>query len=77
MAYISSVERIGIKKGLTQGLETGRHEGMAGLLREQLEVRFGPLSAADLQRLQLADGTTLRAWGRRLLDARTLEGIWH
>lgn len=77
VAYISSVERIGIKKGLTQGLETGRHEGMAGLLREQLEVRFGPLSAADLQRLQLADGTTLRAWGRRLLDARTLEGIWH
>ncbi|MGO3740758.1 MAG: DUF4351 domain-containing protein, partial [Kerstersia sp.] len=76
MAYISSVERIGIRKGMQQGLEQGRNEGMAGLLREQLEVRFGVLSEADLARLRQADGNSLRAWARRLLEAQTLDGVW-
>lgn len=73
MAYISSVERIGIRKGLEQG----RNEGMAGLLRVLLETRFGPLSDADLARLQQADPNRLHLWAQRLLDAQTLEHIWH
>ncbi|CAM4120289.1 Transposase/invertase (TIGR01784 family) [Kerstersia similis] len=72
MAYISSVERIGIRKGLEQG----RNEGMAFLLREQLESRFGALSAEDRMRLSQADGSSLRVWARRLLNAKTLESIW-
>ncbi|MCP1634380.1 hypothetical protein J2T32_002799, partial [Kerstersia gyiorum] len=80
MAYISSVERIGIRKGLEQGLhrglEQGRHEGMAGLLREQLELRFGPLPDAGLTRLHQADGAMLRIWARRLLEAKTLDSVW-
>ncbi|MCP1718400.1 hypothetical protein, partial [Kerstersia gyiorum] len=80
MAYISSVERIGIRKGLEQGLRQGLEQGredMAGMLREQLETRFGRLDAADLDRLQAADSTTLRSWARRLIEARTLDSIWH
>lgn len=77
MAYISSVERIGIRKGMQQGLEQGRNEGMAGLLRAQLETRFGPLSDADLARLQQADQTHLHRWAQRLLEAQTLEHVWH
>ncbi|WP_153044051.1 hypothetical protein [Kerstersia gyiorum] len=77
MAYISSVERIGIRKGLQQGLKQGRNEGMAGLLRALLETRFGPLSDADLARLQQADQTRLHRWAQRLLEAQTLEHVWH
>jgi len=50
MPYVTSVERIGMKKGMQQGLQQGmqkgmqegRQEGQATLLPRQLEQKFVP-----------------------------------
>ena len=70
MRYVTSVEQIGIEKGLLQGMQqgmqrglmqgrqegrmTGRAEGEAYALRRLLQKRFGPLSEDVLARLQAA-----------------------
>lgn len=50
MRYVTSVERIGIKKGLQQGLQ----QGELRVLRRQLTRRFGELPAWAETRLQKA-----------------------
>lgn len=46
MPYIASVERIGIEKGIQQGMQ----QWESALLERQLTRRFGPHSAETLQR---------------------------
>lgn len=43
MPYITSVERIGMQRGLEMGLEKGREEGKLLLLLQQLNYRLGKL----------------------------------
>ncbi len=55
MPYITSVERIGIEKGMQQGMRQGMQQGMrqseSALLERQLTRRFGPPSAETLELL--------------------------
>lgn len=70
--YITSVERIGIEKGIQQCIG----QGQARLLRLQIEQRFGALGAEAAERLQQAAPAELERWGIRLLTAATLEEVF-
>ncbi len=80
MRYVTSVEQIGIEKGLLQGLMQGRLEGEqsgeAKALRRLLQKRFGPLSDDVLTRLQAASIDELELWLDRALDADSLAGVF-
>ena len=80
MRYVTSVEQIGIEKGLLQGLMQGRLEGEqsgeAKALRRLLQKRFGPLSEDVLARLQTASIDELELWLDRALDADSLAGVF-
>jgi hypothetical protein len=68
MPYITSVERIGIEKGIQQGAR----QGEAALL----ERRFGPLPRWACERIEQAERTLLEEWGLRVLEAGTLEEVF-
>ena len=84
MRYVTSVEQIGIEKGLLQGMQQGmqrglmqgRAEGEAYALRRLLQKRFGPLSEDVLARLQSASIDELELWLDRALDADSLAGVF-
>jgi len=72
MRYISSAERLGMKRGHELGLQ----QGITLLLRRQLRKRFGELP--DWVEARLAEGTPtqLEQWAERVLDAATLEAVF-
>jgi len=72
MPYMSFVER----RGWTRGEAAGQVVGAGMVVRDQLEARFGPLPPAILKRLEAADAEQLRAWGRRVLDARSIDEVF-
>jgi hypothetical protein len=72
MPYVSFVER----RGLANGQALGQIRGAAMLLRDQLEERFGTLPAEAAERLDRADQERLRAWGRRVLHAQSLDEVF-
>jgi hypothetical protein len=91
MPYITSVERIGIEKGMQQGMQQGIQQGMQGmqqgmqqgirqgesaLLERQLTRRFGPPSAETVARLQAGTVEQLEQWAENILDATTLEDVF-
>ena len=71
--YITSVERIGIAKGLAKG----RVEGESLFLRRLLERRFGVLPQWASDQLTSASEKQLEAWGEALLTAPTLEAVFN
>lgn len=75
MRYISSAERLGMKRGHELGLQQGLQQGRTLLLR-QLRKRFGELP--DWVETQLAEGTPtqLEQWAEQVLDAATLEAVF-
>jgi flagellar biosynthesis/type III secretory pathway protein FliH len=66
MSYITSVERIGMRKGLEQGLEQGRQEGRRESLLDgialALELKFGAESQPIMAEIrEIADLTVIQA----------------
>ena len=88
MRYITSVERIGRKRGWIEGNQIGlaegklkgklegRLEGQTKLLVRLLTKRFGPLSAATQAQLDNATTDQLEHWADAILDAPTLEAVF-
>jgi hypothetical protein len=88
MRYISSAERIGMRrgeelglqKGLQQGeqrgLQKGEQLGTATTLHRLLRRRFGPLPDWVEIKLQEAPSPQLEQWTDQLLDADTLELVF-
>ncbi|WP_222929331.1 Rpn family recombination-promoting nuclease/putative transposase [Pigmentiphaga humi] len=78
LAYATrtGVER-GMAQGLEKGLEQGRQEGGAHLLANQLSRKFGPLPDAALEQLHAATAAELETWALNLLDAGTLDEVFH
>ena len=72
MPYVTSVERIGIEKGLQQGLQ----QGEALFLRRLLVRRFGTLPLWAENRLSEAALVELEVWGDAVLDAKSLEDVF-
>jgi hypothetical protein len=73
MPYVTSVERIGIQKGLEQG----RKEGEAAVLLRQIALKFGPPSEDVRARIEAADADTLLDWSVRILVAERVDDIFH
>ena len=77
MTWAEEIEQKGILKGIEQGIQKGRLEGMQEgirtVLTQQLELRFGSLPPAVLERLrQLDDPADLRRLSEQILEARSL-----
>ena len=68
MQYISSVERIGIAKGVAKG--------KSSLLEKQLEYRFGVLPQWVFEQLGCAREEELEAWAKAIFTAPTLEAVF-
>jgi hypothetical protein len=71
MPYITSIERIGIEKGLQQGFQ----QGEAFMLTRLLTRRFGPLPDWATERLAQASREELEQWAERVLEAQRLEDV--
>ena len=88
MKYVTSVERLAVKRGIQQGIEQGiergltqgrlegRAEGRAAILARLLTRRFGPLPATITQRLGHASAEQLDLWAERILDADSLDEVF-
>ena len=68
MPYVTSIERMGIEKGLQQGEVI--------MLKRLLTRRFGPLPAWAEQRLEQASPQELEGWADRVLEAQRLEDVF-
>jgi hypothetical protein len=69
MAYVMSIERIGIEKG--------RQQGEALVLLRQIELKFGAeVAATHRGRIEQADAGTLLLWSERILTARQADEIF-
>ena len=73
MQYITSIERIGIAKGITQGITKGESR----ILRRQLELRFGAIPAWVTEKLSSATEQDFEAWGEAVLTASSLEAVFN
>ena len=60
-----------------QWKQEGRLQGTSALLSRQLQRRFGALPAPVQQRLTNATLDELEAWSLKVLDAKTLDDVFH
>ena len=67
----------GLHKGRLEGREEGRQLGTSALLSRLLQRRFGTLPAPVQQRLTNATLDELEVWSLKVLDAKTLEDVFH
>jgi hypothetical protein len=72
MQYVTSVERLALKKGRQEG----RREAFASLLATQLAVRFGQIPEWVAKKLEAATPEALESWGRRIFEARSFEELF-
>lgn len=80
MAYVTSIERRAMAKGLEQGVAKGVHKGQikgaAEVLQALLMRKFGVLPGWVDSRMGDADDVTLKQWAMRVLDARSIEDVF-
>ena len=72
MEYVTSFERVGMRKGLEQGLLHGK----TAVLKRLLVRRFGELPEREARRLEAASSEELDLWSDRVLDAERLEDVF-
>lgn len=72
MAYVSSFEKMGLEKGMQQGLQAG--EALA--LQKLLTRRFGVIPAQTLSKITTASTAQIDAWLDRVLDAPSLDLVF-
>ena len=73
--YIDIEENVFLKDIRDQGLARGRAEGKAETLREQLEMKFGSLPVWARERLNAGRADQMQVWTRKVLTARSLQGV--
>ncbi len=84
MPYVTSVERIGIRKGEEIGIRKGEQlglrkgipQGEALILRRLLSRRFGPMPAWAEAKLNQASTDDLELWADRVLTADSLDAVF-
>ncbi len=76
MPYVTSVERIGIKKGLEQGLQQGRREELLAGIALALDLKFGNDGLALLPEIQpITEVALLQAIRDRIKAAGTPDDL--
>ena len=77
---INKARKEGRVEGRVEGLEEGRakgiKEGQATLLSDLLNIKFGPLPPAVIERLQCASESQLLAWAKKLGVAESLAAVF-
>lgn len=92
MSYVTSIERVrlkrereegklegkaeGIAEGKAKGRIEGKTEGYAALLSTQITRKFGALPDWAKVQLVAADDITLNRWAEQILDARCIEDVF-
>ena len=79
VAYVTSIERMAVKRGRQEGRQEGLQEGRQGAeatLRGLLQRKFGAVPDWADARIAQADGETLQRWTLGLLDADTVEAVF-
>ena len=64
----------GIEIGREEGIEIGRRE-KAAMLAQLLAKKFGPLAEAQRERVEGADGATLKRWFDASFDAVSIDEL--
>jgi predicted transposase YdaD len=67
----------GLQEGIEKGREEGRKSGETALLRKMLELKYGPIPEWVEDRIAQADATDIEQWAANLLNAQTLEAVFH
>ena len=88
MTYVTSIERVRVKKALAlgeaqgeargeaRGKVKGAHEGKSKLLIAQITRRFGSLPDWASVRIAEADEASLDTWALQILDAQRIEDVF-
>jgi hypothetical protein len=76
MAYISTIERMGIQQGVQQGVQQGIQQGEYQFLVRILKRKFSLIPETYYQKMISADSDTLLKWGERVLEAKTVEEVF-
>ena len=72
MPYVTSVERIGMRKGMEQGIQQGQRQGLLAGIRLGLKLRFGAEGVALLPELyHIEDVALLQAVQEALETVKT------
>ncbi len=72
MGYMTSIERLGMQKGIKQGMQQGK----SMLLAQLMARRFGELPDWAAERLGSGSEAELQAWGEAMLTADTLTAVF-
>jgi hypothetical protein len=76
MPYVTSIERLGIKKGREEGLKEGLKKGLLDAIRVSLKVRFGKQGLALMPELQsIQDEAVLIRIQEALVRGLSLEAL--
>lgn len=80
MRYVTSIERLGLERGIEQGMQLGKEQGMqqgqAKMLASLLKHRFGELPAWAHDKLASGSDGQLEAWSKAVLSAATLVDVF-
>jgi hypothetical protein len=76
MPCVTSVERLGLARGMEQGLKQGVQQGQAKLLATLSNHRFGELPAWAQAKLDSGSDAQLEAWSKDLLSAGTVAEVF-
>jgi predicted transposase YdaD len=69
-------ETKGRKLGRTEGEKKGIAKGKADLLTDLLRHRFGSVPPSVSRRIRGADEPQIKAWGTRMLEAKTIDDVF-
>nr|VFK76980.1 MAG: hypothetical protein BECKMB1821H_GA0114242_10882 [Candidatus Kentron sp. MB] len=74
MPYITSIERLGLEKGIEQGMQ----QGEATVLNRQLQRKFGEgFTDVHRQRVKEADSDILLDWSEQVLYAQSIDEVFY
>jgi hypothetical protein len=76
MTYLEQRDAQQRQEGRREGRQEGRQEGRKDALRQQIALKFGPLSDDAERRVATADGSEVDRWLERVLFASTLEQLF-
>jgi hypothetical protein len=76
MAYISTIERMGIEQGMQQGLLKGRQDEDRTILLRLLQRKFGGVPKHYTKQIEKTGAETLLNWIERVLDASSMDEVF-